>query len=127
MGDDPVQQAIDIGYLLVIALLAYVGWKIYDSFAGTTADNGQKKCTLSDMSNGNCVSGSGGGVCGWFEYLTATSCYEGTPSTPPAAASDSSPSTSQLIGSIFTSSGTPAAPSPAGVPAGCDLTTGIGC
>lgn len=86
--DDPIGETVELLQLAVIAILAYFGWKFYQSFADTKADNGKPKCTLSDMSNGNCLSGDGSSACGWYEYLTATTCYEGTPvaaSTNPTA------------------------------------------
>jgi hypothetical protein len=76
---EDVQALEGLVILVAVGLLAYFAWKFYDSFASTTADNGQQKCTLSDMSNGNCVSPSDGSACGWYEYLTATTCYQGTP------------------------------------------------
>jgi hypothetical protein len=133
MADDPVGDAINIGYLLAFAVVAYVAWKIYDSFAGTKADNGQPKCTYADQQAGNCV-GTDGTACGAWEYWTATSCYKGTPAAAPAAA-DAVPDDASfqsgirggadLIGSTFTGSDTaPGALAP-GLPVGYDPSTGL--
>ena len=119
MPDDPISDAINLGYLVAFVVLGYVVWKIYDSVMGTTADNGQQKCTYAQYSGGQCVSGDGSNApCGFLEYWTATSCYAGTPTAQPSG------SVVGGIGSLFTgANSTPAAPTP-GLPAGYDPTTG---
>jgi hypothetical protein len=133
-SEDPIEELTNVGYLILFGAVAWMAWKIYDSFYGANADNGKPKCSTTDMSAGNCV-GSDGTACGWWEFFTATSCYKGTPKTTPsgpipitASGADLNTSTSDMLGSIFTYEGaTPTAPAPPGAPAGCNLQTGIGC
>lgn len=123
---EDLDNIVSLGYLIVIGIAAYFGWKFYDSFTNPKADNGQNKCAGA-YPDVNCTSGNGG-PCGVWEFYTATTCFEGTsPPTPETSSPDSSSSLLGL-GSLFTgSNSTPSAPSPPGAPAGCNYITGDGC
>ena len=46
---------------------------------GSTPSAPRVQCSYADFSAGNCVSGDGVSPCGWWEVLTATTCFKGTP------------------------------------------------
>jgi hypothetical protein len=129
---DDLEQVENLITLGLIGVILYAAYKIYQSFTnsgGTACGSGsQGCCAYSDFSAGNCI-GADGTACGWWEYLTATTCYKGAPAAAPVAASANvGPS---MIGSTLLSWGSlenqtvaPAAPTP-GLPAGYDPTTGM--
>lgn len=123
-------------FVIILGIVGIAGYFIYKMIACTldsskcNADNGLPRCTLSDMTGGNCVS-SDGSACGWYEFFTATSCSKGTPTTPTAPTDDSSNSS---IGSVIsggydyaTGAGDDVPPSAGapGLPEGYDESTGM--
>jgi hypothetical protein len=128
---DRIEEAENAGWLILIVVVAYAAWKIYDSFTNKTqcgANGGQPCCTSADMSAGNCISPADGSACGWWEFLTATTCYEGTPQQTPLQAAEANSSATggavAAIGSLFTGYDTaPGAMTP-GLPAGYNPATG---
>lgn len=131
---DVFQETIDLAELLIIGALAYFAYKAYRFLTNQGGTNcgpngGQPCCKVSEVGTDTCV-GSDGSPCGSWEFWTATSCYEGTPTTTStqikAAQSDSSAVAG--FGSLFTNpqftgSFDINAPTP-GLPAGYNPATG---
>lgn len=127
---DPIERAeTTINLVIMLAILGVVGFGLYEVWKvfGGPADNGKPRCSSSDMSDGNCVSGDGSKACSWWEFLTATSCYKGTPPAPPASPSLGSDASTALSAaeSYYTASNPPSPVGAPGLPAGYDPSTGM--
>jgi hypothetical protein len=74
-------QLLQLAVIAVIAYLAYKAWSTLTNKGGTNCgpNGGQKCCDPSQVNTNNCV-GADGNPCGTWEFWTATTCYQGTPS-----------------------------------------------
>lgn len=104
---NPIETTVDLG---LVAAIAFIAYEVIKNVSSPKADNGQPMCSYSDFQAGNCISGDGCSPCSWWEVLTATSCYKGTPSGCDSSSSSSTaaaPSGSGSSSSAPYAGGTP--------------------
>jgi hypothetical protein len=119
-------QLLQLAVIAVIAYLAYRAWSTLTNKGGTNCgpNGGQPCCDPSQVNTNNCV-GANGNPCGTWEFWTATTCYQGTPSvtTQQIQAAEQGSSTLGGIGAVLNPPSVPSAPVP-GLPVGYDPVTG---
>ena len=122
-----VFEATALLQLAVIAVAAYAVYRIWSYLTnkgGTDCgpNGGQKCCDPSQISTDACV-GADGTPCGFWEFWTATTCYQGTPSVTVAQQEQARQQSNAAGGVATVPIGTIAAPVP-GVPGGYNTATG---
>jgi hypothetical protein len=129
---DPVQEGIDIGYLVVFGVIAYIAYLAYQAVTDPTSSAGNWLCQNLGV---NCPAGTtppGGlgavaaSVGSWWGSLSETFSEDFTlGQTTVNQAINNAASTPAMVGSVLTTPPppTPGAPTP-GLPAGYNAATG---